>query len=95
MKTIAIAGTLDTKGKEFEYLRNRIASFGFQTLVINTGAMEEPFFIPDIGAREVAAEAGETLEHLREEHSRGRTNAIMKQGAKKIVQRRDKLTARR
>ena len=37
MKTIAIAGTFDTKGRELCYIKEQIEAQGVQTLCINTG----------------------------------------------------------
>ena len=47
-KTVAIVGTLDTKGEEFAYLRSRIESAGLATLVIDCGVLEAPAFTSDI-----------------------------------------------
>ena len=37
MKTIAIAGTFDTKGQELSYIKEKIEAQGVRTLCINTG----------------------------------------------------------
>ena len=54
-KTVVIIGTLDTKGPELLYLKQRIESHGLHTLVVNTGIMGEPHFTPDASAGKVAA----------------------------------------
>ena len=38
-KTIAIIGALDTKGREFEFLKQEIEKRGCQTFVINVGVL--------------------------------------------------------
>ena len=47
MKTIAIAGTFDTKGKEYLYVKELIESLGLSTLTIHTGVFESTFE-PDV-----------------------------------------------
>ena len=47
MKTIAVIGTFDTKGKEFQYIKDQIEARGMKTLCIHTGVFE-PLFTPDV-----------------------------------------------
>jgi len=85
--TVAIVGTLDTKGEEFRYLKEQIEATGVPTVVINTGIVGEPRFAPDVSAGEVAAAAGTTLEALRERRDRGEAVAAMARGAAVVVRR--------
>lgn len=57
MKTIAIAGTFDTKGAEYLYVKELIESLGLGTFTIHTGVFD-PVFEPDVSNREVAEAAG-------------------------------------
>ena len=57
-KVVAIVGTLDTKGAEYEFIKEQIESHGVQTLVINTGFMAEPPFVPEVSARERRLNSG-------------------------------------
>lgn len=41
MKTLAIAGTFDTKGKEFKYIQSIAEELGLSTLMIHTGVFEQ------------------------------------------------------
>ena len=43
MKTIAIIGTFDTKGTEFEFIKKLVREQGLDTLCIHTGAFEPLF----------------------------------------------------
>ena len=86
-KTVAIVGTLDTKGEEFAYLRSRIESAGLATLVIDCGVLEAPAFAPDVSRREVASAAGQRLEDLVATHDRGSSIAAMAAGAAVVVRR--------
>ncbi len=62
-KTILLVGTLDTKGKEYEYLREQIEKQGVRTLVIDVSCKEfKPEFHPDISCEEVARSAGTSFE---------------------------------
>lgn len=56
MKTIAIAGTFDSKGEEFLYVKKLVEKLGLQTYMIHTGVFE-PAFEPDVSNREVAKAA--------------------------------------
>ncbi len=87
MPTVAIVGTLDTKGVEFAFLRDRLRSHGVGTLTVDCGALGEPFFPPEVGAAEVAAAAGADLAVLRERRDRGEAVATMARGAAAIVAR--------
>ena len=54
MKTIAIAGTFDTQGKEFLYVKQLVEELGLKTLMIHTGVFK-PAFSVDITNVEVAS----------------------------------------
>ena len=43
MKTIAIAGTFDSKGEEFLYVKKLVEKLGLQTYMIHTGVFEPAF----------------------------------------------------
>ncbi len=57
MKTVAIAGTFDSKGKEFLYIKELMEEVGLKTFMIDTGVFE-PKFKPDVTNTEVAKAAG-------------------------------------
>lgn len=63
MKIIAIAGTFDTKGAEYLYVKELIESLGLGTFTIHTGVFD-PVFEPDVSNREVAEAAGIDIEKL-------------------------------
>src|SRR5260221_535001 len=39
MKTVLLIGTLDTKGREIAYLRDRVRALGLATLVLDSGIL--------------------------------------------------------
>jgi len=85
-KTVAILGTLDTKGEEFAYVRTRIEAAGLATLVIDSGVLGEPAFASAISRREVAKASGHALEDLLATRDRGESIAAMAAGAAVVVQ---------
>lgn len=86
-KIVAILGTLDTKGQEFGYLRDRIVSCGLGTVLVDCGVLEAPQLPPDISRQEVAAAAGLSVEDLARAHDRGAAITAMTAGAVAVVQR--------
>ncbi len=84
-KTIAIVGALDTKGQEFEFLKNEIEKRGCQTFVINVGVLGKPLFTPDVSAEEVALAGGVQLSILVKHEDRSEAMSVMTAGVAKIV----------
>jgi uncharacterized protein (UPF0261 family) len=85
-KTVALIGTLDTKGPEIAYLRDRCRDLGLETLVIDSGILGEPLDIePDFRREVVAQAAGSTIEALRQAGSRGAAVHEMMKGVRKVV----------
>ncbi len=64
MKTVAIVGTLDTKGAEFGFLKAEIERHGCATLVLDAGVSGKPAFAPDVTAEEICAEGENTISSL-------------------------------
>jgi uncharacterized protein (UPF0261 family) len=86
MHTILIIGTLDTKGREIAYLRDRIQALGGATLVLDSGILGEPLdIVPDITRAEVAEAAGTTIDTLRTVGTRGAAVERMKDGVRKLA----------
>jgi uncharacterized protein (UPF0261 family) len=56
--------TLDTKAAAAEYLRDEIASWGLNTILIDPGILGQPSLRADITREQVAEAAGTTLEAL-------------------------------
>ena len=81
MATIAVLGTMDTKGEEHAFVANLIKQRGHQVLVIDTGTLDAPKLKPDITRFEVAAAAGADLNALVAKKDRGEAVAAMSRGA--------------
>lgn len=86
-KTIALIGTLDTKGEELSFLRDRIEKAGLKTIMIDVGVLAKPLFEVDISQSEVAAAANEDLASLQSGADRGRSVTAMALGATVILRR--------
>ena len=56
-KTIACVATLDTKGNELDYIARLLQRKGHNTLIIDTGTLNEPSIVPDITRQEVLKSA--------------------------------------
>jgi uncharacterized protein (UPF0261 family) len=84
--TVVLIGTLDTKGPEFAYVRDRLRELGLNPLVVDCGILGEPLGIePDIDRAEVARAGGTTIEALRQAGTRGRAVAGMREALKSLV----------
>lgn len=84
MKTIALIGTFDTKGKEFLFVKELIESLGFNTYTIHTGVFE-PTFTPDCSNRTVMEYAGEQLENVQQKNDRAFATEILANGMEKLL----------
>lgn len=85
-QTVVIIGTLDTKGPEIAYLRDRLQALGVGTLVADSGILGEPLEIdPDISREEVARLAGTHIDALRNAGSRGKAVHGMEQGIRNLA----------
>ena len=71
MVTIAILGTLDTKGDEHGFVAEQIRARGHATLIIDVGTDQPPRLKPDISREEVARIEGIDLAALIARHDRG------------------------
>jgi uncharacterized protein (UPF0261 family) len=85
MGTIALLGTMDTKGVEHAFVAEQIRARGHRVLVIDTGTLGAPSLNPDISRAEVAAAAGVDLQQLVAKHDRGEAVKAMSQGAPLVL----------
>src|SRR5258708_29380678 len=81
MATIAILGTMDSKGEEHAFVAAQIRQRGHQVLVIDAGTLGEPTLKPDITREQVAAAAGVDLAALVARRDRGEAVQAMSRGA--------------
>jgi uncharacterized protein (UPF0261 family) len=86
-RTILLPGTLDTKGEEYGFVRDRIVARGHAVLLMDLGIRGEPALSPDIGAAEVARAGGGDLAELRSRADRGAAIDVMLAGARALTAR--------
>ena len=84
-KTVLLIGTLDTKGREYAYLRDLIRARGLNTFVLDAGVLGEPVFTPDSQASLTAEAGGASLATLREKRDRGYAIDVMGRGARALA----------
>jgi uncharacterized protein (UPF0261 family) len=86
MKTVLLIGTLDTKGREIAYLRDRVRALGLGTLVLDSGILGEPLGCEaDISRAEVARAAGYEIDELRTIGTRGAAVERMVEGVQRLA----------
>jgi uncharacterized protein (UPF0261 family) len=85
--TVVLVGTLDTKGVEYAYLRDRVREQGAETILVDAGIVGAPQAEPDVSREEVAQAAGADVQALAEAGDRGVAVETMARGAAAIVTR--------
>ena len=82
---IVLIGTLDTKGVEFQFVRDLLKAQGLDTLAIDAGVLGPPHFKPDIAREAVFAAAGTSLEAVVKANDRGQAVELAARGAARLV----------
>jgi len=78
--------TLDTKGEEALFLKERIRDLGCEVLLMDISMREGPLCKEaDITSEEVARAGGSTLEEIRSSRDRAQSTAVMTRGAIEIA----------
>ncbi|MGD8985200.1 MAG: Tm-1-like ATP-binding domain-containing protein [Desulfobacteraceae bacterium] len=86
-KTILIVGTLDTKGEEIKYLKEKVSQRGHRVIVLDTGILDKPYFEPDITREEVARTGGASLDKVIGLNDEWKAIEVMTEGALRISNR--------
>jgi uncharacterized protein (UPF0261 family) len=79
--SVLLIGTLDTKGTEFQFVRDLLDEAGVGTLVIDAGVLGPPYFTPDVPRERIFAAAGTNLEAIQRAGDRGRAIEAAARGA--------------
>src|SRR5262245_57323992 len=82
---VLLVGTLDTKGIEFQFVRDLLRAAGVDTLVLDAGVLRPPLFTPDVSREEVYAAAGTSYAAGLQAGDRGRAVAAAAEGAARIA----------
>src|SRR5712692_9593056 len=82
---VILIGTLDTKGVEFQYVRDQLKRAGIVPLVIDAGVLGPPFFPPDFTREQVFAGAGTSIDDIKKTADRGQAIEAAAKGVTRIV----------
>jgi uncharacterized protein (UPF0261 family) len=82
---IVLIGTLDTKGVEFQYVRDLLRTQGLETLVIDAGVTGPPHFAPDVPRERLFEAAGSSLGAIVKAADRGQAVEAAARGAAQLV----------
>ena len=75
MATVALVGTLDTKGEEYQFVKECIIDSGCDVLLIDTGILGTPAIKADISSAEVMKRGGKDINEFRSANESGNTRA--------------------
>lgn len=96
MPTVVLLGTLDTKGAEYAFVRDRLVEAGVDVVVVDAGVLASPaagegsaadLIAADVPASEVAAAGGADLAALAAARDRGAAVTAMARGAAEVLGR--------
>lgn len=87
MATIAVLGTMDTKGEEHAFVADAIRARGHTPFIIDVGTLDAPRTTPDLTRETVARAAGIDLAGLLQRRDRGEAVAAMSKGAPIVLER--------
>ena len=82
---VLLIGTLDTKGTEFAYVRERLLAAGVPVLVADAGVIGPAPFVADISREEIFSAAGVRYADVKATADRGHAITLASQGVAKIV----------
>jgi uncharacterized protein (UPF0261 family) len=83
MPTVVLLGTLDTKGREYAFLRDRLLEQGVDVLVVDAGVNDPVGLEPDVPNTELASDVAA----LAAAGDRGAAVTAMGEGAARVVKR--------
>ena len=84
MKVVAIAGTFDTKGSEYQYVKSMVEELGLKAYMIHTGTFE-PAFPVDVSNKEVAFAAEYDIDDIVSKKDRAMATEVLSKGMLKLV----------
>jgi uncharacterized protein (UPF0261 family) len=86
-RTVLLVGTLDTKGAEYAYLRERLRLHGVDSILADVGVNEPVGAEPDVSRAEVGAETGADPAALAAAGDRGEAVTAMAAAAEALARR--------
>jgi uncharacterized protein (UPF0261 family) len=82
---VLLIGTLDTKGTEVLFVRERLKEQGVDSLVVDAGVLGPAPFAPEIDRERVYRSAGTSLEAVQRQRDRGQAIAAAARGVTKVA----------
>lgn len=86
-KQLLIIATLDTKGRETEFVRNCAQTLGVNPIIMDIGVLGDPPIAPDISKMDLAAATGVNLPDLIQKKDRAKSVQAMEDGGAILAQR--------
>jgi uncharacterized protein (UPF0261 family) len=83
--SVLLIGTLDTKGTEIAFVRDRLREAGVAVMVLDGGVLGEPAFAADIPREKVFETAATSWERVKRTGDRGQAIEAAARGAAKIA----------
>ncbi|OWK36265.1 Tm-1-like ATP-binding domain-containing protein [Fimbriiglobus ruber] len=83
--TVLLIGTLDTKGEEIAYVRDRLLAAGVGVLVADAGVLGPPTVSYDLSRQELYAAGGGRFDDISRAADRGRAMTAAAEGAAKLA----------
>jgi uncharacterized protein (UPF0261 family) len=83
--SVYLLATLDTKGEEAQFVRQRLTTAGVPCIVVDCGCLGSPAVAADIPRQEVFAAGGKSLDELRQRGDRGAAIAAAAEAASRLV----------
>ena len=84
-RTVLLIGTLDTKGEEYQFARERCEAAGLKTIMMDAGVMGSHEIKTEFSNEEIAKAAGSSISELRSKGDRGYAVSVMTTGAVAIT----------
>lgn len=81
---VVLLGAFDTKGLEYQFVRDLLQAAGLATLTVDAG-VQQPVFVPDVPREWIFEAAGTTLAAIVQAGDRGRAVETAARGAAKVV----------
>ncbi len=82
---VVLVGSLDTKGEEFQFVRDLIQAQGLETILVNFGVLGDPVLEADVSSDEVARAGGFSLAELRQKEDKTMAMRTMTAGLTQVV----------
>lgn len=86
MKTVALAGTFDTKREELLYVKQLLEALGLRVFTIHTGVFEAGAAV-DVTNGAIAEAAGEDMAAIAAQRDRARATAVLAEGLAALLPR--------